>query len=102
MAISKHFKGVHPASKNTLLFSVIFHQIKTYISQESAIYQEHLKEYPYCGEMNVFPTEATKRAVNAKTPKNQYRWAVLIVRYVNEGKDDETRNDCSGSVITDR
>ena len=103
MAIYWYFKSALQASKNAFLFSVMFQQIKICIAQESAIDPEHLKEYPYCGELKLPEASvAANRAVNGNVPKNDYRWAVLVKRYINPGKDGKSLDVCSGSVITDR
>ena len=102
MATAKHYQKDIPSSKTVFFVYAVFTFLDTYRAQESAIDAEHLKDYPYCGDWKASASRAKNRAANAKIPKNDYRWVVLVIRIVHEGKEDETNDRCSGSVITDR
>ena len=94
----------------TYLFVTIFmHLVHTSPGDNSIIDQQHLNEYPFCGSMlyDDPSNSPTGRVVNSETPKNKYRWVVLVVREnllivgpKLPGKMVTTK--CSGSIITDR
>ena len=97
-----------PIFKGLVGFCVIFENINIPIAQGSAIDEEHLKDYPYCGQMagTKSKAEIEGRAVNSKDSENtrdrRYRWVALLWRTIEAGKDKQTKKMCSGSVITDR
>ena len=65
--------------------------------------RDHLDMFPYCGVLDTPQNVNTGRAVNAVDVRKQYRWVVLIERFVynNIKKLTDTRR-CTGSIITDR
>ena len=85
---------------------VIFENVNIPIAQGPAIDKEHLKDYPYCGQMQGTENKANRRAVNSKdseyTRDKQYRWVALLWRTIEEGTGVQTKKMCTGSVITDR
>ena len=95
-----------PIFKGLVGFCVIFENINIPIAQGSAIDEEHLKDYPYCGQMQDTENKAKGRAVNSKDSENtsdrQYRWVALLWRTIEEGTGVQTKKMCTGSVITDR
>ena len=92
--------------KSLVVFCVIFDNINLPNAQGSAIDKDHLNDYPYCGQMKETESEAKGRVVNSKDSENtrdrEYRWVALLYRTIEEGKHDQTKQLCSGSVITDR
>ena len=84
------------------LFWTPFFHIDIYDAQESAIDKDHLKDYPYCGDMRDPSTAATGRAVNSMDCDKDFRWVALVIRTVAAGTDAVSKELCSGTVITDR
>ena len=65
--------------------------------------EEHLKLYPYCGQMkHKDPSDAATRVVNSKASTESYRW-VLRVTTTNLRKNNQLSiSRCAGTVITKR
>ena len=68
--------------------------------------QDHLTEYPYCGSMNYHKHDGdtmNSRSVNTEESIKFYRWLVLLENhvYTTDGLY-KIRNNCTGSVLTDR
>ena len=61
---------------------------------------QHLQLYPYCGSMDYKGNnQATSgRVINSKTPKDFYRWTVLLKRFTYQ----KYMSYCTGTIITDR
>ena len=91
---------MYPIFKSFVVFCVV-----SVNAQESAIDKDHLKDYPYCGQMQDTENKATGRAVNSKDSESvrdrRYRWVALLWRTIEAGKAVQTKK-CTGSVITDR
>ena len=102
------FVQMYSIFKILVVLCVIIDNINILNAQESAIDKDHLKEYPYCGQMQgtKSKTEIEGRTVNSKDSENtrdrRYRWVALLWRTIEAGKDKQTKKMCSGSVITDR
>ena len=102
MSSLRFFEQMYPIFKSFVVFCVI-----SVNAQESAIDKDHLKDYPYCGQMQgtKSKTEIEGRTVNSKDSENtrdrRYRWVALLWRTIEAGKAVQTKK-CTGSVITDR
>ena len=93
---------MHQVVKNLILFWISFFHIDIHDAQESSIDKDHLKDYPYCGDMRDPSIAATGRVVNSKDCDKDFRWVALLIRTVAAGTDDVSKELCSGTVITDR
>ena len=106
MSSLRVFVHMYPIIKSLVGFCVIFDNINIPIAQGSAIDKDHLKDYPYCGQMQDTENKAKGRTVNSKDSENsrdrRYRWVALLLRTIEAGKAVQTKKMCTGSVITDR